>query len=252
MKLKLKTDKKTIAKRIIYDAVIPIFVLAALILADYFSKMYFETHYELGETKGEVIKGFFRFRLVHNTGAAFSFAADKPWGQTLFKIITPIAICLFIAFYCFSGRKNVFSRYALVLVIAGTLGNYIDRLAKGYVVDFLSFTLLFGYDFPIFNLADTFLCVGIIIIFIYYIFFDKTLFKDDKVAISAPSEDLGGGEAMEKIDFGSVAEEETDEKDNTTVKESGSSGKTGDMNASGNTEKMKPDGETAGKLPEGK
>ena len=142
MKLKLKTDKKTIAKRIIYDAVIPIFVLAALILADYFSKMYFETHYELGETKGEVIKG-----------------------QTLFKIITPIAICLFIAFYCFSGRKNVFSRYALVLVIAGTLGNYIDRLAKGYVVDFLSFTLLFGYDFPIFNLADTFLCVGIIIIF---------------------------------------------------------------------------------------
>mgnify|MGYP004676966687 FL=1 len=57
---------------------------------------------------------------------------------------------------------------------------------------------------------------------------------------------------MEKIDFGSVAEEETDEKENTTVKESGSSGKTGDMNASWNTKKMKTDGETAGKLPEGK
>lgn len=252
MKLKLKTDKKTIVKRIIYDAVIPIFVLAALILADYFSKMYFETHYELGETKGEVIKGFFRFRLVHNTGAAFSFAADKAWGQTLFKIITPIAICLFIAFYYFSGRKNPFSRYALVLVIAGTLGNYIDRLAKGYVVDFLSFTLLFGYDFPIFNLADTFLCVGIIIIFIYYIFFDKTLFKDDKVTASVPSEDLGGGEAMEQIDFGSVTEEETGEKENTTVKENSPSVEAENTNDSKNTGKHRSDGETAEKMSEGK
>lgn len=252
MKLKLKTDKKTIARRIIYDAVIPILVLAALILADYFSKMYFETHYELGETKGEVIKGFFRFRLVHNTGAAFSFAADKAWGQTLFKIITPIAICLFIAFYYFSGRKNVFSRYALVLVIAGTLGNYIDRLAKGYVVDFLSFTLLFGYDFPIFNLADTFLCVGIIIIFIYYIFFDKTLFKDDKVAASAPSEDLGGGAAMEQIDFGSVTGEESGEKADTMAKDNNRLNETEKENGSVNTEKQGSDGEKTGNLPEGK
>ena len=52
---------------------------------------------------------------------------------------------------------------------------------------------------------------------------------------------------MEKIDFGSIAEEETDKKENTTVKESGSSDKTGNMNASVNTEKRKTDGETAGR-----
>ncbi len=187
MELKLKPDKKTVLKRILFDAVIPALILALAVLADRLTKLYFETNYELGETKGEIIDGFFRFRLAHNTGAAFSFAADTSWGQTFFKILTPVAILGFIAFYVFNGRKNAVSKYALVFIIAGTLGNYIDRLAQGYVIDFLSFTLFFGYNFPIFNFADSFLCVGVIILFVYYIFFDKTIMSEEKPVTDTPA-----------------------------------------------------------------
>ncbi len=199
------TDKKNFIKRLIFDGVLPIIVFALLILLDRLTKDYFETHYSLYESKGEIIDGFFRFRLTHNTGAAFSLAADTAWGQTFFKILTPIAVVIFLIFFVYNGRKNIVSKYALTLVIAGTIGNYIDRLATGYVVDFISVTLPFNYNFPIFNFADIYLCVGIFFVFVYYIFFDKTLFAKETTASEISVEAV---ESVENTENTVIAENE--------------------------------------------
>ena len=80
--------------------------------------------------------------------------------------MTIISLVLFI--YLYKKANSNFERYTVALVIAGTLGNFVDRLLYGSVVDFLDFIIL-GYDFPVFNLADCYLTIGIILyIYISY------------------------------------------------------------------------------------
>ena len=108
-----------------------------------------------------------------NSGAAFSFLANKDWGQTVFKIITPIALIAFFYFYFFAVKKGYkWLTVSLTFIISGTIGNFIDRLSRGEVVDFLSFK--FGsYYFPTFNVADVCLTVGVIMLIVHFCFFDK-------------------------------------------------------------------------------
>lgn len=148
-------------------------LIALLVVVDQILKQYFSTNYGLGE-KSEVIDDFFYLTYTFNTGAAWSFLANVSWGQLFFKILTPIALILFVILYIFAVKNNYrWLKVALVLVIAGTIGNYIDRLTLNGVIDFLSFK--FGdYHFPVFNMADVFLVVGIIMVFIHFIFLDKT------------------------------------------------------------------------------
>lgn len=166
-------------RRTIITNVIFLSSLIALLLLDQILKTVFKNLYEnTSWNETTIIQGFFSFKYTMNTGSAFSFLSDTTWGQTFFKVLTAVALVLFFIFYLYVSKKNLkWLRWALILVIAGTIGNFIDRLAYNGVVDFISF--IFGdYHFPIFNFADIYLTIGVIMIVVYYLFLDKdALFK---------------------------------------------------------------------------
>ena len=163
-------------KRIIFEVVSACLILLFIAL-DQISKHYFATNLEYGEDV-PIIEGFFYFTYVQNKGAAWSFLSDASWGQTFFKILTSVSLFAFAYFYYYSSKKQYkWLKIALAFAIGGTIGNFIDRLINNAVIDFIGFT--FGtYNFPIFNLADSFLVVGVIMIFIHLFFFDEgAIFK---------------------------------------------------------------------------
>ncbi|MBE7087492.1 MAG: signal peptidase II [Clostridiales bacterium] len=161
-------------RKFIITSVVSAVAIILLIVFDQITKIYFKTLYEGGEwVKTTIIPNFFEFRYTVNTGAAWSFLAGVSWAQTFFKILTAVSLIAFFAFfvYALKKRKKVLI-ISLILIIAGTIGNFIDRLAYNGVVDFIS--LIFGdYYFPIFNLADSFMTVGIILMIIHYFFLDE-------------------------------------------------------------------------------
>lgn len=149
-----------------------IVILVLAVLLDQWTKIYFK-NYVSQNGKITVIEGFFYLTYTVNTGAAWSFLADVAWGQTFFKILTPIALVVFTIFYIYSYCKNYkWLQISIILVLGGTIGNYIDRLLVNGVTDFIS--LVFGnYYFPVFNLADSFLVVGVIMVVVHYLFLDE-------------------------------------------------------------------------------
>ena len=106
----------------------------------------------------EVIKDFFWIRLVHNPGAAFSILEGK---TTFFFIITIAALIVFSIMYL--NTSDDINHFGLAMLLGGTLGNAVDRLRLGYVVDYLDF-YIFGWDFPVFNFADIMICVGVVVL----------------------------------------------------------------------------------------
>ena len=166
--------------KIALEILVPLLIAGVLVLIDQLTKLHISNNYELYAERTEIIDGFFGFKYVHNTGSAFSMFADKEWGQTFFKILTPIAFVAYLLLYIFVGRKYKFLPIGIIFTLAGTVGNYIDRLMYNYVIDFLSFTF-FGWDFAIFNVADVFLCVGVGMILFHFLFLDKdAVFKFKK------------------------------------------------------------------------
>ena len=168
-------------KKIVME-IIPVALFALLLVADQLTKLYVKDIFEKeGWIETVVIPKFFEFTYVFNTGAAFSFLANVSWGQLFFKILTPIALVAFIIFYVYTCKKNyVWAKFALALIIAGTIGNYIDRLCYGGVVDFIS--LIFGsYYFPVFNIADICMTVGVIMLIAHFLFLDEgAIFRKKK------------------------------------------------------------------------
>ena len=109
-----------------------------------------------------VIRDFFLLRYIRNTGAAWGFFSNG----TMFLIIISLIFLYFLIKYVTEERHfTKFSVLSYGLVFGGLIGNLIDRLFRGYVVDFFSFNI-FGYDFPIFNVADIFIVVGVFLIFV--------------------------------------------------------------------------------------
>lgn len=163
-------------RRIILYSIIALIVVA-LVVTDILTKVGFVS---LFERKGEtvVIPNFFYFTYVRNTGSAFGFMSTVSWAQTFFKIFTAVSLIMFIGFMVYAIVKNKkLLTVALMLIIAGAIGNYIDRLFLGYVRDFIGFT--FGnYNFPIFNFADICLTIGSIVFFVNFLFVDEqAIFK---------------------------------------------------------------------------
>jgi signal peptidase II len=109
-----------------------------------------------------IIKNIFYISNVHNYGAAFSIL----YGNRLFLILVSIFTLIFI--YCYLFKNKVFSWldvFIYSLLIGGILGNLFDRIIYGYVVDYFDF-YIFGYNFPIFNIADICIVVSVILIII--------------------------------------------------------------------------------------
>lgn len=82
-----------------------------------------------------------------------------------FYIITLVILVVLVLFYIKEAKYNLFMQVAISLLFAGALGNFIDRVFNGEVVDFID-TYIFGYDFPIFNIADSSLTIGVIFVII--------------------------------------------------------------------------------------
>ena len=117
-----------------------------------------------------IIKNFFKFTYVENKGGAWGAFSGKLW---LFIIITVIALgIMFYLLKDFNLQNNKMYSIGLCLIIAGAIGNFIDRLALKYVTDFLDF-YIFGYDFPVFNVADICIVIGVFMLIVQILFFSK-------------------------------------------------------------------------------
>lgn len=127
------------------------------IFLDQISKGLINIFMDLGQTI-TMIPNFFNITYVHNTGAAFSILTGNRY---LFIIIAFIALNLIYHFFIKGKELNNYEVVIYALLISGIIGNLVDRILYGYVMDFLSFTI-FGYSFAIFNLADTFIVIAII------------------------------------------------------------------------------------------
>lgn len=109
-----------------------------------------------------VIKDFFSLTHVHNTGAAFSILE----GSQVFLILMTLIFIIAIYFFFIKDKKiNLLEKCSYGLLIGGIMGNLIDRIFLGYVVDYLAFNI-FGYNFPVFNLADSFIVIAVFLIII--------------------------------------------------------------------------------------
>lgn len=110
-----------------------------------------------------VIEGFFSLTHVRNPGAAFSLFATspEPFRRIFFVVVTLVAVVLVISFFRRLAPGDRLPALALGLVLGGALGNLIDRLVYGEVIDFLHFRLIGGYTWPDFNLADSFIVTGV-------------------------------------------------------------------------------------------
>jgi len=132
-------------------------IAAIVIVLDQLSKAAINSHFVFGESM--VVTGFFNLVLAHNTGAAFSFLSDAGGVQRwLFSAIAIVASVWIIWLLRKHQSEKLFS-FALAFILGGALGNLIDRIAYGYVVDFLDFHWG-AYHFAAFNLADSAITCG--------------------------------------------------------------------------------------------
>jgi len=128
-----------------------------LIGLDQITKKIFESI--LADGKIVVIKGFFQFNLSYNDGAAWGILSGN---MLVFYMITLVAFGLFyILLKDVNFQTKKLYSIAVILLIAGAIGNFIDRMVYKEVIDFIDF-IIFGYDFPIFNIADICLVIGMI------------------------------------------------------------------------------------------
>ncbi len=128
-----------------------------LLIADQFTKVLILGYYQLGDATS--VTSFFNIVRVHNSGAAFSFLASASGWQRWFFTVIGIAAAIFIVWMLKSHAGQKLFSFALACILGGAVGNVIDRLLHGYVVDFLDFHYA-GWHFPAFNIADAAISVG--------------------------------------------------------------------------------------------
>jgi signal peptidase II len=141
------------------------FIIAAAFALDQISKYFIKKSIEMYE-KIRIIDDFLYITYVENDGAAWSLLKGARW------FFVSITILLIIAIYIYMKRNdNKLLRIAAALIIGGGLGNLLDRIIYGRVVDFIDM-YFFGYDYPVYNLSDSFTVIGTILLGLYIIRFE--------------------------------------------------------------------------------
>lgn len=139
---------------------------AVVLLADVVTKILILQNYQLGDST--FVTGFFNIVRAHNPGAAFSFLAGAGGWQRWFFTAIGIAAAIFIVWMLRSHSGEKLFSFALACILGGAIGNVIDRIVHGYVVDWLDFHwdflngIFHGGHFPAFNVADSAITVGAI------------------------------------------------------------------------------------------
>ena len=124
-----------------------------------------------------VIPDVIDFVYVKNTGAAFSFLANKTYGIILLSCVS-VAFCIAVVWFMIKKKpKNKLLTISLALMLSGAIGNVIDRIFRGYVVDFIETTFI---NFPVFNVADIAITIGAVLVIIFVLFFDRDRNSEDQ------------------------------------------------------------------------
>ena len=149
-------------KRRILECVIMLAIAGALIALDLVTKVLAATNLNMHSIT--LIPNLIDFIYTENTGAAFGMLSNNTWFLIGF---TAVFIVGFVLFDIFNHSKNWFYRIGYVLVLAGAIGNLVDRIMFGFVRDFIAISF-----FPfIFNVADIFVTVGTVLLMIYVVFY---------------------------------------------------------------------------------
>lgn len=138
-----------------------IFIISVIVLfIDHFTKSIITAFLNVGESIA-VIKNFFSITYIQNYGAAWGIFSDNSFVIIIATLISALVIYKFM--YSFKSNKR--NNLAFGLVIGGLLGNLIDRTLFGYVRDFFDFNI-FGYNYPVFNISDIAIVVGVILLIV--------------------------------------------------------------------------------------
>lgn len=142
--------------------ILPMLIIGIVVLAlDQLTKFLVATRMELGESI-PVLGEYLTITSHRNSGAAWGMFEGR---MMFFYIITVIVIVFLIYFYKTEAKDNLMMQTGITLLLAGAIGNFIDRLLFQEVVDFID-VLIINYDFPIFNVADSALTIGVIVLLI--------------------------------------------------------------------------------------
>lgn len=143
-----------------------ILFIVGLVLIDQVSKLLVVNYLS---DKIVLINNFFSLDYVKNTGAAFGFFS----GNIFFLVLITLALVIYLIYELKQNIDKKFNLVFIILIISGAIGNLIDRVFRGFVVDFISF-ILFNNQMPVFNIADIFVTCGVAgLIFV--------IFKEEKV-----------------------------------------------------------------------
>ncbi len=158
-------------------------ITAVAVLLDQISKSIVVNGLPLyGEAR--FIPGVLSFYHTRNTGAAFSVLSDRRWVFMLLSCVAIVAITVMLYFW---RSRHVLLTVSLSMILGGGIGNMIDRIVNGYVTDFFRVDFV---DFAVFNVADSFITVGAVLLGVYIIFFEPKV--ERRLAESKPQK---GGEA---------------------------------------------------------
>lgn len=146
-----------------------------VVIGDQLSKMLVSSAMILGQSE-TIIENFFYYTYSHNQGAAWGILSGH---VGLFILIALIALAAMIYYFTKTTKKEKLTRYGIVLTFAGAIGNIIDRITLGYVRDFIDF-VIFGYDFPVFNIADMAVVVGVGLV-ILEIILEEYVYGNNKI-----------------------------------------------------------------------
>jgi len=137
------------------------FALTAIIslILDQVSKIYIDSHFAIGESR-QVISSFFHITYVRNPGAAFGMLSDSAIRLPFFLSISVIASVAILWYARRVAAEKQWQLMSLGLILSGALGNFIDRIRLGEVIDFID-VHWYNYHWPAFNIADSAICVGV-------------------------------------------------------------------------------------------
>lgn len=144
-----------------------IFLFLIMLVIDQYTKYIIDTNFSLGESS-VIIEGFFNLTYVQNRGMAFGLFQGK---IDVVSIIALFAILIILGYFIKNFKKmSVLEKMAYTMIFAGAIGNLIDRFLRGFVIDMLDFRGIWTF---IFNFADVWINIGVILIIIEYIFFGR-------------------------------------------------------------------------------
>lgn len=142
-------------------------VAILIVILDQLSKWWIVQEIAIGE-RIPIIENFLYITSHRNQGAAWGILQ----GQMTFFYIVTIIVVIFVVYHIQKyGKENPFFGYTMAIILGGAIGNFIDRLFRKEVVDFID-VYPFGYNFPIFNVADSALTIGVLLMIIYILFIE--------------------------------------------------------------------------------